>query len=429
MAAIFLGTLATGLTAAEQTELNTSGSDLLFLWAEHDVPLRVQLRLTRMGYRSMQMFGVWADDRAGIRAAYSLNIMDVTEAHLTPAQMADVTLHGNQLLAAWMTASLRAVEEVRLATDAKLLRLPVMISRPNLIALRTRFELAHGRQADAVFPCASMIEKRLEEVEEGSLSATPLSEVISVDSSGEEYTSIQEVGVSVRVRKAPKAIATPTTTEELRSRFETLAISFTIAGYRHANRLWIRTATLAVWLDYVKYLLSDKVALYQLDQEGISIRASWTTVLSYDFNMRRLVCRKVLYDNMDFAAALAFARDDLSCKEQYFISPTAYLAASKKVLPLMTAQLQTKGKGGKGGQGDKRKADPKAAGPPPKARAKAKGKGGGGKAQRYKKTPDGRLICRFVNGPGGCNKGANCDFVHVCNKCLAPDRTATECEP
>ena len=426
-AATLLGSLATALTPVEQGELNCATSDFLFLLAEHDIPIRVQLKLVRMGYNSIQIFGVWADDRAGVRAAYSASVLDEREAGLAPDQVTRVKLHGNQILAAWMVASLRSIEEVRLATDAKLLRLPVMMSRATLLALRQRYEHAHGRTTDAMFPCAAMLEKRLEEVEEGSFTATPLSEVISIDSSGDEFTTIQEVGVSVRVRKAPKAIPQPTTTEELRSRFETLAISFTIAGYKHSNRLWIRTATLNVWNDYVRYLLSDKVALYHLDQEGISIRASWATVLNYDLQMRKLVCRKVLYDAMDFATALAFAKEDLGCKEQYFITPTAMLASARKVpaqlLDRQAAPPPAPEPAGKGAGKPKAKAKGAAASP----YNNKGGKKGNGKT-KYKKTPDGRIICRFHNSAAGCNKGNTCQYVNVCNKCLSPEHgAATPC--
>ena len=445
MTAVLLASLGLVLNDAESIELGRIASDLLFLLSEHDVPLRIQLRLGELGYRNLQIFSVWADDRAGIRRAFSDNVLNEAEAGLTAVQVGAVRLHANQTLAAWMTASLRSQEEVRLATDAKLLRLPTLLTRPALIALRQRFEQAHGRVPDSVFPCAAMLEKRLEEVEEGSYSAQPLTDVISVEQSGDEYTTIQEVGASVKVRRAPKAIAQPQTTEELRSRFETMGISYVIASYKHANRLWIRAATMAVWLDYVKYLLSDKIANFQLDQEGISIRASWTTVLGYDLAMRKLVVRKVLYDGFDFEAALNFAKEDLSCKEQYFITPTAMLAASRRTapspLPLLAGSVapsKGKGKGGEGkGSAKKRKLEARAqwwndnpdGGPKGKGgKGSGKGKGGkGGKLGPFKKTPDGRLICRFFNAEQGCTRGAECGYVNVCSKCFSPEHGEVAC--
>ena len=442
MTAVLLGNLGVELNDAETVEMNRVSSDLTFLWSEHDIPVRVQHRLGVLGYRNLQIFSVWADDRAGIRRAFTDNVLNEAEGGLTIDQVATVRLIGNQTLSAWMTASMRAQEEVRLATDAKLLRLPTLLTRPVLIALRQRYEQAHGRVSDSVFPCAAMLEKRLEEVEDGSYTVQPLTEVISIEQSGDEYTTIHEVGSMVKVRKAPKSIGLPVTTEELRSRFETMAISYVIASYKHANRLWIKTATMPVWLEYVKYLLSDKIANYQLDQDGISIRASWTTVLAYDLAMRKLVCRKVLYDGMDFEAALNFAKEDLSCKEQYFITPTAMLAASSRGHPV-AQHVQTgvggpakgKGKGSAGKVSSKKRKqearaqwwadNPESA---PKAGKGGKGKGKGkGKLGPFKKTPDGRLICRFFNSEQGCARGADCGYVNVCDKCYAPEHGAMSC--
>jgi hypothetical protein len=255
-----------------------------------------------------------------------------------------------------------------------------------------------------------------------------------VEQAGDEFTTIQEVGSTVKVRRSPKLIALPQTTEELRSRFKTMAISFTIAGYKHANRLWIRTSTMAVWLEYVEYLLSDKVAAFHLDQDGISIKAAWNTVLSYDFNIRRLVCRRVLYDGLDFEAALHFAMNDLSCKEQYFITPTALLnSASRRAntnMPHAGPTLQAKGKG-KGKEGKeymsnrKRKAAAKLEqGSGGKGSGKGAGKKGG--KSQLKRTPDGRLICQFYNQQNGCSRSP-CDFVHICSNCFSEDHAATNC--
>ena len=445
MAAVFLVTLSTDLDVAETLELQRSSSDLLFLWSENDIPARVQLRLTRMGYTNIQIFGVMADSKAEVRTMITDEIVDSAEVGLTPVQKSEAKLIANQILSAWITASLRSIEEVRLSTDSKLLRLPSMLSRPTLIALRQKFEAAHGRVPDGLWPCASLIEKRLEEVEEGSCSAQSLTEIISIEDAGDEFTTIQEAGSSVKVRKSPKQIPLPGTTEELRNRFKTLAISFTLAGYRHSNRLWIRTSTMQVWLEYVEYLLSDKIAAYHLDQEGISIKASWATVLNYDLNMRKLACRKFLYDSLDFEAALNFAKTDLSCKEQYFITPTALLSSTRRhgsnvsstssaamhsrVTP--PASVKGRGKGNGGISNKKRKAEARTqwfVDNPTTAAVKGKGKKGGkgkGKAN-LKKTPDGRLICGFHNSLVGCSRSP-CNYVHVCSNCFGTDHIAPAC--
>ena len=225
----------------------------------------------------------------------------------------------------------------------------------------------------------------------------------------------------------------PATTEDFRQRMKTLAMSYVIAGYKHSSRLWLRTATMPVFAAYVEHILSDQVAAYHLDSENVSVRASWPTVLSYELNMRKLVVRMVLYESMDFGTALARAMVDLQCRERHFITPTALITAAKGHHPAAAWQgpppdaFNTGGKGkGKSANAKKRARssdgkDGGGKGKPAKGGVKGKGKG-----KQLLKTPDGRLICGFVNLPQGCVK-PRCNFLHCCNLCFATDHVAANC--
>ena len=326
--ATFLGTLGTALTEAEGKQLAGMSSDMRFLLSEFEVPERVQLRSVDLGYKNLAMFSVLGDDRQAVRGALVSDFgLDAAEAGLTGDQSVLVRLMSSQVLAAWVSASARAAEEAKQSADNRLLRLPNLMSRTALTALRLKFEETHGRVSDKIYPCASLLEKRMEEVEEGGITAPPLTEVISVDAADDEQIQMSDNGSNIRIRKAPKAILAPTSTEELRQRIRTLSIAYTVVGYKHSSRLWLKTATPNVWLDYVDYILSDQVALFTLDTDGCTIKADWKTVLEYDLAMRKLVCRKIIYDGMDFKAAIEFAVKDLQCRERYFVTPTAILNA------------------------------------------------------------------------------------------------------
>ena len=430
--ALLLGSMATPLSQAEEANLNELASDLRYLLCEYDVHDRVQLRFHQLRYRSLKTFTVFADDRAGVRNAFTADVADINEAGLTADQQATVRVMSAQVLSAWVNASTKDVEEVRAAAENKVMRLPNLISRTGLIEFRKRFEREHGRQVDSIWPCASLIERRLEECEEGAFSAPPLSEVISVEAAGEEATEITEVGLNLRVRRSPKAISLPVTTEQLRNRMRTLAISYVVASYKHQSRLWLRTATMTLFASYVEYLLGDTVANFHLDQDGISVQASWTTVLGYELNIRKLVTRLVLYDGLDFETALVRAMADLACKSQYFLTPTALLTAARGGRgsgPTAGTNLQVHDANKPLSARAKKKARAKAKIPVKtvaKAKgaslAKAKGKGKG----KMQKTPDGRLICGFVNLPQGCVK-TECTYLHVCSLCYDPDHVASEC--
>ena len=431
MAAVLITSFAVPLTEAETTRLREMASDLRFLLSEHDVHDRIQLRLHALRYRNLKTFAVMADDRPGVRTAVSADIIDSAEAGLTPDQIATARVVSAQLLSAWVSASTKDLEEVKAAAENKVMRLPALVSKATLISFRQKFEREHGRQNDGTWPCASMIEKRLEECEEGVFNAQPLSEVICVDAAGEEASDITEIGNSIRLRRAPKAIPLPVTTEQLRTRMRTLAVSYVVAGYKHASRLWLRTATLPVFLQYVEYILGDQVAGYVLDQEGVHATASWPTVLTYEINIRKATVRAVLYDDLDFEAALLRSCRDLSVKERFFTTPTAIISANR---------TGRSGGASRGSDSSSPKPEPKSAAAKRRARktnagtktvvktvTKAEGRGQGkGKGQskgQMQKTPDGRLICGFVNTPQGCVK-STCQFLHVCNVCYSPGHVA-----
>ena len=76
---------------------------------------------------------------------------------------------------------------------------------------------------------------RLAEVEEGTLTATPLEEVICAEQGADSKFSDALSVHGVRFRKAPKAIPVPTNGEELRARFKTLTIAFVIASFKQCS--------------------------------------------------------------------------------------------------------------------------------------------------------------------------------------------------
>ena len=117
----------------------------------------------------------------------------------------------------------------------------LLIQRTALTALRMRYKLAHTRVSDKIYPYASLPEKHMEEVEEGGITAPPLTEVISIEEADDKQVQLSDNGSNVRFRKAPKAFPPPAATEQLRQRLQTLSIAYTVVGYKHSSRLWLCT--------------------------------------------------------------------------------------------------------------------------------------------------------------------------------------------
>jgi hypothetical protein len=152
-----------------------------------------------------------------------------------------------------------------------------------------------------------------------------------------------------------------------------------------------------------------------LDSSGQTVIASWSTVLSYELAIRKLMVHRVLYENEDIATALRYACKDLSTKERHFITPTALkrnpggAATSSTTVPGVVKTISkrqervanywnAKGRGkGKAGKGKP-------------------GKGKAANKWKHSKTPDGRSIC-FAYQDGNCRK-SSCNFIHACGNCL-----------
>ena len=421
MAANLVASLTVPLVAAENATLEQMASELRFLLSEFEIEDRLQFILAAKGYKTMATFGVVAEDRAGIRTWVTHEIINAAEAGISAADATMARLIATKMVAAWIAANQRVIEDIRKAADGRLLRLPAVLARPVLISLRQRYEQDHGRTNDSVYPSASMLEHRLQEVEEGSFTAQPLTEVISVEESCDEVVNFTETGSSVSIRKTNKAIHQPRTTEELRKRFKTLAISFVLAAYKHSSRLWIKTATMRNFDDYTEFLLSDQCAGFALDQEGISAAASWTTVLNYDLAMRKCMARSILFEGKDFVTAMQEAMTDLVVRTRYFIAPTAILAgASGRSTPARALADVPNGSAPQTTNKGRTLPNPQSKTQIKKAAAKAKGKGKGSKTKGKMpvvRTPDGRLVCSYFQAVEGCQK-EGCSYVHVCAICF-----------
>ncbi|CAE8592677.1 unnamed protein product [Polarella glacialis] len=297
---------------------------------ENVLPLRLQAKIAQKGYTSMALFSVMAAGRVELEArAVRSFLLDPAATSLTPDQVDLVEITTAKLVAAWMEAKQRFEEHNKLNSASRASNLPMIIPKALLVSLRGRFEALHGRISDKVYPCAHMVEVRIEEVEEGTLSATPLEEVICVELGQDTFSSDSVSIHGVRFRKAPKAIAAPKNTEELRTRFKTLAMAFVLSSFKHTSTLWLRTVSMEAFAEYVEYLLSEHVASYQLDQDELSLKATWSTALGYDLAMRKRMVRSITYPpHLDFAAAMKQAMQDPVVRERRFITPTALITAA-----------------------------------------------------------------------------------------------------
>ena len=391
-----------------EDDVKKLSSDLRFILTERDISDPQQALIVRAGLTTMGLFQAAADDRPGIRALAGALLGDPSQDGITPAEKVRRQVSAAKVVDAWEVAKTRTEEATRVASEQAASRMPRTVTRSYMISLRRKYEEEFGRIPDSCFPCQALVEKRLEEVEEGEVRADALSEVASIEESSKEDilgAHLDKDGV-FKFRRSSKSVSLPTDSESLRTRVKMLGITFQLAAYKHRTRLWLQGVSPNLWLQHLEYVLGDEVARMKQTVMDVVVSPPWNVVLSYEFQIRKEACRLVMYESFTLEEAMTRAQSSSILKERHFSTPTGISLLVRR-LPQKRSfeETRTSGKGkGKGGE--------KGSGGGQGKGAKGQGKGQKGHTQ----TPDGRLIC-FRYQTKKCSS-KKCSFVHVCQRCL-----------
>ena len=390
-------------------------TELRFIWSEREVPDNLQILIGDAGYRTLGLFGSMVDTAPELRTALGRDF------GLDPAEngiLADESRLRRATIArvvdSWGAAKRMTTERDKAAAESKANKAPFTLDRGHHIMLRQRFQTQFGTRLDSAYPCNAMIERRLEEIEEGEPKPDLMTDVISAEAAVDDLVgSVLDKDGVWRTRKSSKSIPLPVDSEDLRARMKLIGISYQIASYKHLSRAWLSTTSPDLWLTHVDYIMSEEVAGLCIRVQDQNVTPPWSTILEYEFQIRKLALKRVVYDGLDISAALEFARKDALTKQWYFETPTSVNASISRKRGAGGGDQgneQKKGKGrGKAGKG--KNAGEKAA---EKVAGKGRGKKGG--KHKHSHTPDGRMIC-FRFQTGGCT-GKGCTYVHICSNCL-----------
>jgi len=399
--------------------------DLRFILSERDVPTLLQAEVGLAGYKTIGLFMCMVDSRTELRQMLSDSFhLNPAEMNITAAEAQQRRVNQARMVDAWDTASKRQQEHDRLQAEQRASRLPLTLTRARHIDLRSRYERDHGRLNDRCWPCQSLVERRFEEVDEGEVRADQLTEVVSQEELVEDpIGAVIDKDGAIRLRRAPRNIPLPTSSEELRARVKVLGVTFELAKYQHSSRLWLATSSPQVWQDHLDYVLGDRIGAFLVKLGDQTVRAPWSIVLSYELQVRKTSCRFIMFQGMDLAASMLAARQCLETKEQFFSTPTSLSVSMARQQPAKRLWTETPPPGlalndtnNYKKRQDKRRGKGKGKG---KDTGKDTGKTPGKRAAAFPntKTPDGRNIC-FNFQSNNCQV-AGCRFVHVCAKCFA----------
>ena len=108
----------------------------------------------------------------------------------------------------------------------------------------------------------SVIELKLDQIENLNLVAEPLSKVIPkalMSEGGDLGSDVRPDGV-IRVVRSLRDIPLPGTSEEQRRRLRTHGITYTIGKNKYPSKVWLADATPGIWSDHADFVLGEQVA-------------------------------------------------------------------------------------------------------------------------------------------------------------------------
>ncbi len=206
-----------------------------------------------------------------------------------------------------------------------------------------------------------------------------------------------------------------------------MAHHWMIVRAKHPDRAILAGLTSETFSNHIDYLLGDTV--YRLEAHDgsgeIAGRTTWASLIKYEFELRKFAYRRVNLGSATVAQSFVDARRNDELRTRFIVTSLALNVRRPEPPRFDTAGSSTEG-------ANKRKRD-KGAG---KGRGSLKGDGKGKKGQpdkagrlnkliKQKKAklqtdgPNGQKICFGYNKPGGCNRGNQCTFAHVCAWCGA----------
>ena len=402
--------------------------DLAFLMNGKGIESAVQQKVLGLGVASVNHFALLADDRAGLRKFLKDFLGDVDDPNATTEGRLVRRMSHVKFIDVWKTCKVRSEERRKVEAEQRASKLPLELEGNELVSIRKGFEQKQGRVSDKEWPDEPLVEKRLQEVEQGVLHAEPSEEVASKAEckDEEDYPVADRQGI-IRLRRKVVKVPAPRNSEEVRRRIRLLAATFEIVKMRNPNKAFLQDLTADTWEQHVRYFLGEKVANFRFPTQ-LGVRRDQAGAPTWPkLKVRKEAVSMVTYDGITLAAGLEKARKDTEIREAHFTTPTMADALSSILSKSSGFSSSSSGPGA--GWGSSPHPDSKGKG---KGKTKGKSKGKEGKGLPpgivpHNATPDGRKICWAFNSPHERCRAPQCNFVHAWSVCFDTSHPAHSC--
>ena len=389
------------------TAIKALDPDFQGLLERKDVPARLQGTLSNNGVKSISRFAVLGETAADMRR--------FATDHCGLAAVRDVVQIAG-VIDAWEASRTRMQARHKAEAEASMASLPAPVNKTEAQDLKVRFEQAHYKLEDKVWPATGTLELLFEQVEAGEWRHMSLVQFMSKDDQDQEPlgATIDKSG-TVKIKKGFGEAQPPKSPEDLRQKIKLLGHSYIFVQLKYPNRAVLRDVTPNLFMKLADYLLGAHIfGLKAKDSQGETVSSpSFDLVLSYEYQLRKAMT-KAMNEGAPMVRALEDAMKDTTVKERYFLTPAALGAASSHGhQPGIRMKSRSPRRDGSGD----------ARGSSWGYRPKGKGKGKKGKGKKaggrtiHSHTPDGRAICYSWNNKDQRCRW-NCGRVHCCQICF-----------
>ena len=315
------------------------------------VPLEAQGHLVAMGMTDVEVF-----------SKIEANENDLRQLLKTQLRFReDAVLDGKRCVAsvcpAYEAAQIRGTKRKAEDAEQRAHDLPRTLPHQAHVLLLRAFAERHFDLKDDRTPHKDTIDATIAQLEDNNLVPERLMEVISKDDVQDDNwatAKVQPDGTLKLHKGGRREIAAPSNSEDLRKRMRLLATKWELVRLQCPSKYQVQGVTLGLLDPQVDYLLGDDVlmARVMLPDGKFFFSPAWSTVLEYDYQIRKEACRLVNVKAMPLVKALATAREDEPLKQRHFNGPTSLaagaaaaqmalssVAASSTSLPTMPAQI------------------------------------------------------------------------------------------
>ena len=168
---------------------------------------------------------------------------------------------------------------------------------------------------------------------DNNLEPERLKEVISKDDVQDDNWAtarVQPDGTLKLHKGGRREIAPPVNSEDLRKRMRLLATKWEMVRLQCPTKYQVQGVDLRLYDDQIDYLLGVDVmmAKVMMPYGKFFFSPAWSTILEYDFQIRKKACRLVNVKGMSIVKALEAARLDEALKQRHFTGPTSLAAGA-----------------------------------------------------------------------------------------------------